>query len=96
MSAGAVLPVLAELVHPPDWHADAACRNRPGLNFFPDAGEPSEEARAVCAGCPVRERCLEAGLEGNERGIWGGTSYRYRSRLRRASTAPAVHASAHG
>ena len=83
--------LLAELLHPPAWHAEAACRDHPGINFFPEAGEPSDAARAICFRCPVRDDCLEAGLAGNERGIWGGTSYRYRNRLRRSVSDPAAH-----
>ena len=96
MAQGSTPPSLAELLHPPTWHADAACRTTPGVNFFPDAGEPSDAAHALCFACPVRAQCLDAGLEGNERGIWGGTSYRSRSRLRRASATPSTDATAPG
>ena len=92
MAQGSSPPSLEELLHPPAWHADAACRSHPGVNFFPDAGEPSGAAHALCFVCPVRARCLDAGLAGNERGIWGGTSYRSRSRLRRSGTTPSTEA----
>jgi WhiB family redox-sensing transcriptional regulator len=43
-------------------------------------------AKAVCAGCPVREACLEFALANAERwGVWGGTSERQRRAMRAAS-----------
>jgi WhiB family redox-sensing transcriptional regulator len=43
-------------------------------------------AKAVCAGCPVREACLEFALANDERwGVWGGTSERQRRAMRAAS-----------
>jgi len=40
-------------------------------------------AKAVCAGCPVREACLEFALANDERwGVWGGTSERQRRAMR--------------
>jgi WhiB family transcriptional regulator, redox-sensing transcriptional regulator len=39
----------------------------------------------VCAGCGVREDCLEfAVLTNQEFGVWGGTSEEERRRLRQA------------
>jgi WhiB family redox-sensing transcriptional regulator len=95
MAQGSSPPSFEDLLHPPAWHAGAACRTQPGINFFPDAGEPSDAAHALCFACPVRDSCLEAALEGNERGIWGGTSFRSRSRLRRSRVTPAGAAIAH-
>lgn len=44
----------------------------------------TEEAKAVCAGCAVREQCLEFALTNGEKfGIWGGLSERERRRIRR-------------
>ena len=52
--------------------------------FFPDRGASTREAKAVCAGCVVREQCLEYALVGSEKfGIWGGLSERERRRIRR-------------
>lgn len=41
-----------------------------------------EQARAICAGCPVREACLAAGIA-EDHGIWGGLTPRERRVLRR-------------
>lgn len=42
--------------------------------WFPLPGTIAEiDARAICAGCPVRDRCLDEALEaGLDFGIWGG------------------------
>ncbi|MGH9117242.1 MAG: WhiB family transcriptional regulator [Acidimicrobiales bacterium] len=60
--------------------------------FFPELGEPSAAAKAVCGGCVVRRECLEFALvTGQKHGIWGGTSERERRRLRRARARRARH-----
>ena len=63
------------------WHARANCLGVATRLFFPERGESTNEAKAVCAGCAVREECLEAGL-GEKSGIWGGLSERERKRIR--------------
>jgi hypothetical protein len=51
--------------------------------FFPGRGESAEPARRVCAGCPVREPCLDYALgQGITHGIWGGLAERDRRALR--------------
>ena len=64
-----------------DWRLHAACqRLDPDLFFSPDSFETKQErddreaeAKAVCAACPVRERCLDYAVAAGERyGIWGG------------------------
>ena len=60
------------------WRALAACKGSTAL-FYTERGEPTAEAKAVCAGCPVRAECLDDALEHNERfGVWGGKSERQR------------------
>ncbi len=77
---------LAELLHRPDWHADAACRDRPARWWFPEHGDTAENARPICSTCPVRQPCLEAGLaDVNAQGVWGGTTVTERRRLRRTA-----------
>jgi len=88
----------AALVHRPDWHDQAACRDEPNGMFFPpeDNRELVMRAKEVCADCPVRAVCLNYALESPEEfGIWGGKTsaerrqmsghpmwHRYRSRNR--------------
>jgi WhiB family redox-sensing transcriptional regulator len=73
----------------PPWMLDAACREYPEVSFYAELGESLDPARAVCAGCLVRDECLDHALEKGEKfGVWGGKSPRERQamrRLRRAS-----------
>jgi WhiB family redox-sensing transcriptional regulator len=60
--------------------AAAACREAdPDLFFRPDAEHVTDrlrreaQAKAICAGCPVRQACLAWALDtGQAFGIWGG------------------------
>ena len=65
----------------PEWMADAVCAQTDPELWFPERGEPAHAARAICATCPVRERCLAWAMaqEGDlprayRHGIWGGTT----------------------
>ncbi|MCZ9346675.1 WhiB family transcriptional regulator, partial [Streptomyces sp. TRM76130] len=47
----------------------------------------TEQAKAVCRRCPVRERCLEWALDsGQSIGVWGGTDENERRALKRRLT----------
>ncbi len=85
-----IVDELYDLVHNrPAWHADAACREHPDVDFFPQRGESTRPAKDVCAGCLVRSECLESALR-EEHGVWGGSSAKERRRMRRQSAlAPA-------
>lgn len=79
-----------DLLVRPDWMEHAACRGIDPNLFFPTRPEGAgtggevEAAKKVCAGCPVREECLEYALDNGEKfGIFGGKSERERRRLRR-------------
>ncbi|MBT3155155.1 WhiB family transcriptional regulator [Streptomyces sp. CHD11] len=71
------------------WRSGAACRTADPELFFPigtsgPALMQTEQAKAVCRGCPVREQCLDWALEtGQSIGVWGGTSETERRTLRR-------------
>jgi WhiB family redox-sensing transcriptional regulator len=70
------LPLLAELLRAPSWHARAACRGVGPSDFYPEHGSPglreaAERARALCARCPVVAECGEAGRR-EDHGRWGG------------------------
>lgn len=73
----------------PAWQARGACFSTSPSLFFADAqGEGSDQAIAVCSSCPVRAECLQYALDNNETlGIWGGTTPRQRTRMRRGRTA---------
>lgn len=66
------LLVVAELLNPPSWHADAACKHA-GVNFFPGPSEKAERAKAICRRCLVRDECLDYALgQPDLAGVWGG------------------------
>ncbi|MEU5091763.1 WhiB family transcriptional regulator [Streptomyces sp. NPDC021356] len=76
-----------------NWREHAACRHEDPDLFFPigttgPALVQTEQAKAVCHRCPVREQCLEWALETEQTlGVWGGTSENERRGLRRRRTA---------
>lgn len=69
------------------WRAQAACRGCPPEWFFEEteAGEANhgKEAKAVCSTCEVTVECLDYAIRNNEQyGIWGGTGFDLRTRVR--------------
>jgi len=67
-----------------NWRQRARCRGLDPELFFPGLGESTAEAKAVCAGCPVRMPCLDYALDTSERhGVYGGLSERERRKIRR-------------
>ncbi|HVL32040.1 MAG TPA: WhiB family transcriptional regulator [Actinomycetota bacterium] len=65
------------------YFSDAACEGLDPELFYAEAGAAIMKAKAYCARCPVRERCLEWAIKREEFGVWGGTTARERSALRR-------------
>ncbi|MFF5986930.1 WhiB family transcriptional regulator [Prauserella flavalba] len=76
-----------------EWSERAACRDEDPELFFPvsDMGpgaQQTEQAKAICARCPVRAECLTYALEsGLDYGIFGGTTERERRALVRRNRA---------
>ena len=65
------------------WRELAACRGTDLEVFFPGRGETAGPARQVCAGCPVRQACLDYAITNQiTHGIWGGLTERERRALR--------------
>ncbi|GGK14125.1 transcriptional regulator WhiB [Pilimelia terevasa] len=72
-----------------DWQRNGLCRGRDSAQFFHPEGERGharrrreENAKAICAGCPVRRECLRHALAVREPyGIWGGLGESDRHRL---------------
>lgn len=68
----------------------AACRDAEDPDLWhPTKGdwETQAKAKAICAGCEVRDECLEGADERDERhGIWGGLTPTERRRIRRVRT----------
>ena len=75
------------------WRDQAACRDHPTEVFFPGKNNPQamRQAKAICAECPVADRCLDLALSNpwyGDHGVWGGLSENERSKIRR--TRPSV------
>ncbi|MGN9762612.1 WhiB family transcriptional regulator [Streptomyces sp. SD31] len=72
-----------------DWRDHAACRHEDPDLFYPIGTSgpmllQTEQAKAVCRRCSVREQCLRWALDTEQFiGIWGGTSENERRALRR-------------
>jgi WhiB family redox-sensing transcriptional regulator len=63
------------------WMQDAACKGMPTATFFPHPGRNVPEVKAICAGCPVRERCeMYADANHHRHGVWGGKTEKDRRR----------------
>ena len=72
----------------PDWQASAKCADAdPDLFVAPAPTRVEiEQAKAICAQCPVREQCLQHAIEAKERfGIWGGLTPGERERFTRSA-----------
>lgn len=77
-SDGAAGPVLAA-EDPLSWQDGALCAQVDRAVFFPPKGYVADDARRICAACPVQPACLDYALEleyapGQEgvQGIWAG------------------------
>lgn len=74
------------------WWSAAQCRREHAAYFFPPAHHESreeksareDEARAICAACPVVAPCLDFAIQVQEpHGIWGGLNELERRRVAR-------------
>ena len=72
------------------WQIRAACRGLQAAVFFPppqferkdDKLERESRAKDICAGCAVRQPCLEYAIDIREpHGIWGGLNEAERRQL---------------
>ncbi len=76
-------PVFETIPAPGPWISGAACANEPTDLFFPEDGEGTELAKAICGRCPVRAECIGYAIAiPSLDGIWGGLTRQERSRLR--------------
>ena len=76
------------------WMADAQCHGQASLFFPPLAERPDARSRreiaakAICASCPVLDRCRTYGRSHHEYGVWGGENEEERVRAGYRLTAP--------
>jgi len=70
------LPTLDDLVGRPAWQRRAACRGLGTQGFVISRGGGGyPKAKEFCAGCPVRQECLDLAMADDELvGVWGGTT----------------------
>ena len=63
-----------------EWIRRGACVEVDTAVFYDE--RLADQARRVCARCPVKRQCLEFALATNALGVWAGTTEQYRQRLR--------------
>jgi WhiB family redox-sensing transcriptional regulator len=80
------------------WRERGACLQQPDPELFFPIGSTGpafrqvEQAKQVCAGCLVRDPCLEFAITtGVDHGVWGGLSEDERRALRRRSSRTRAH-----
>lgn len=72
----------------PDWQRGACTNTRTDL-FFPigdseGARRQNDQAKLMCARCPIQPSCLSWALEaGEDQGVWGGLTEKERQYVRR-------------
>lgn len=101
-SAEAGGPETAAVPGRASWRVRAACRHADTELFFPigrgsRAMAEAQQAKTICARCPVRQPCLAYALAtGQAYGIWGGYDEQERRALHRqrresAGVTPSAH-----
>jgi WhiB family redox-sensing transcriptional regulator len=89
----AVPPHTLNAFLPPEWTEQALCAQTDPESFYPEKGEPTANAKKVCARCEVKAECLAYALDNRERyGVWGGLSERERRKLLPPNLSPAFAA----
>ena len=74
-------------LRPMGWEFDGACSGHPSPEWwFPPKGHRATQAKALCAGCPVRCECLAFAVrEHITEGVWGGLLPSERRKVGKAS-----------
>lgn len=58
-----------------------SCESEDSDLFFSEVPSEVAAAIAICATCPIIEKCLQVALDSGEFGVWGGTTYTEREPL---------------
>lgn len=75
--------------HPPFMDGTELCAQADPDTWFPEKGGSARQAKQICASCPLRQPCLEYALANGEQfGIWGGSSLREREAMPGFKPAP--------
>jgi hypothetical protein len=68
----------------PDFQEEAVCKTVDPELWWPEKGGDNSVAKRICVTCPAEAKCLQWALDNGEKeGIWGATSGRERSRMKR-------------
>jgi WhiB family redox-sensing transcriptional regulator len=68
-----MLDTLTQAAAATSWMDGALCAQADPEEWFPNPGEHSQAAKAICDGCPIRQECLDyARAEDIRWGVWGG------------------------
>lgn len=77
------------------WQDSALCSQVDRAIFFPSNGSVADDARRICAACPVQPQCLDYALEleyapdqNGVQGIWAGLDEAERAEVRVARGLP--------
>ena len=65
------------------WTSSAACVGKQELFFMDHMLVTVRKAKEICAGCAVKDKCLEHAMTYQEFGVWGGLTANERRLLRR-------------
>lgn len=83
-----MLSDLEDMAATTSWMDWGSCTEVDPELFFIEKGQSPRPAKAICAGCPVREECLEYAIaEEIQWGIWGGLTLLERRRAKRLDLA---------
>jgi WhiB family redox-sensing transcriptional regulator len=66
-------------VNKAEYATKGSCLGHPHHMWFPELGDPGNgavEAKKICSTCPVKQECLEYGIDTKSYGIWGGITLR--------------------
>lgn len=70
-------------LEPTPWASQAACKGSDPELWFPERGDSTRPAVAICETCPVKSACLDYALRWNiTSGVWGGKTARQRQSIR--------------
>jgi len=86
------MPVITETtIAAEPWREDAICAQTDPELFFPEKGQSSAQAKALCHTCLSESECLAYALRNHETfGVWGGTSEKERKAMRPSTGAAAA------